>query len=151
MYLLMDRGGGGYLLIKRCHGYELQKEKSNTSEDYFNRSEIIFVENGKERVFRVLYLRYFEEMLDEFTPWKKNPIFQVENRDIELKDIVALACFIKNSQYRNRKQVYINKGTEFSSCFEGLNLDKLKSFVQELEENKENDLHSSLDYIVQPN
>ncbi|MCQ6273826.1 hypothetical protein JMM81_02395 [Bacillus sp. V3B] len=139
------------MLIKYCRGYELKKEKPNTSEDYFNRSEIIFVENGKERVFRVLYLRYFEEMLHEFTPFQQNPIFHVGNRDVELKDLVALACLIKNPHYRNRKQVYINKGSEFSFCFEGVNFDKLRSFFQELEENKETVLHSSLDYMVESN
>jgi hypothetical protein len=151
MHLPVDGGRRGYLLIKCCRGYELKKEKSNSFEDYFNRSEVIFIENGKEQVFRVLYLRYFEEMLHEFTPCQQNPIFQAGSRDIELKDIVALVYLIKNPHYLNQKQVYINKGTEFSLCFEGLNFDKLRSFCQELEENKENVLHSSLDYLVQPN
>jgi len=139
------------LLIKSCHGYELEKESSKSFEDYFNRSELIFEEDGQERVFRVLYLRYFEEMLHEFTPYQQNPIFKVESRAVELKDIVALACFIKNPIYRDRKQIYINDSSEFSLCFEGLNFNKLPVVFQELETNKASMLLSPLDYIVQRN
>ncbi len=49
------------MLLKKCEGYELEKEKSNTSEDFFNRSEVVYVENGKEKTLHVLYVRYFDE------------------------------------------------------------------------------------------
>lgn len=140
-------GRSGYLLIKGSSGYELQKEKPNTSEDFFNRSELLIEENGKERVFRVLYLRYFEENLHELTPFQQNPIFRAGTKDVELKDIVALACFIKHPEYRNRKRVYIKEPVEFSFCFEGLDLDKLMSFFQGLEENKSSVLRSHSDFI----
>lgn len=137
------------MLIKGCTGYELQKEKPNTSEDFFNRSELMIEENGKERVFRVLYLRYFEENLQEFTPFEQNPIFKVGTREVELKDIVALACFIKHPEYRNRKRVYIKESAEFSYCLEGLDVEKLISFFQELEKSKSSVLRSPLEYIKQ--
>jgi len=135
------------LLIKGSSGYELQKEKPNTSEDFFNRSELVIEENGKERVFHVLYLRYFEENIQEFTPFQQNPIFNAGTRDVELKDIVALACFIKHPEYRNRKRVYIKEPAEFSFCFEGLDVDKLIGFFQKLEENKSSVLQSPLEFI----
>lgn len=135
------------MLIKGCTGYELQKEKPNTSEDFFNRSELVIEENGKERVFRVLYLRYFEENLQEFTPFEQNPIFKAGTREVELKDIVALACFIKHPEYRNRKRVYIKESAEFSYSLEGLNVDKLISFFQDLEVGKSSVLRSPLEYI----
>ncbi|WP_071395637.1 hypothetical protein [Bacillus tuaregi] len=123
------------MLIKGCSGYELQKEKPNTSEDFFNRSELIIEENGRERVFRVLYLRYFEENLQEFTPFEQNPIFSVGTREVELKDIVALACLIKQPEFRNRKRVYIKEAAEFSNCFKDVDIEKLKRVFQELEQN----------------
>ncbi|KAA9026175.1 hypothetical protein [Niallia endozanthoxylica] len=137
------------MLIKSSSGYELQKEKPNTSEDFFNRSELLIEENGKERVFHVLYLRYFEENLQEYTPFQQNPIFRVGTRDIELKDMAALACFIKHPEYRNRKRVYIKEPTEFSSCFEGLDIDKLMSLFQELEDKKSSVFRSHSDFIRQ--
>ena len=109
------------MIIKSCHGYELEKESAKSFEDYFNRSELIFEEDGREKVFRVLYLRYFEEMLHECTPYQQNPIFKAGNREVELKDIVALVCMIKHLAYRERKNIYINEWTEFSRFFDGLN------------------------------
>ena len=63
------------MLIKECMGYELEKEKSNTSEDFFNRSEVTFVEDGEVRTLHVLYLRYFDEFLHEFTPYQQDPVW----------------------------------------------------------------------------
>src|SRR5581483_427101 len=96
------------LLIKECKGYELEKEKSNTSEDFFNRSEITFMENGTEKTLHVLYVRYFDEIFHEFTPYSSDPIFAEEGQEITFKDIVALVCLLKNPGLRERKRLYIN-------------------------------------------
>ena len=66
MYSVMIEWRGARLFIKSCRGYELEKESSKSFEDYFNRSELIYEEDGREKVFRVLYLRYFEEKLHEY-------------------------------------------------------------------------------------
>lgn len=124
------------MIIKKSYGYELEKTKSNTFEDYFNRSEILIEENGKERLFQVLYLRYFEENLHEFTSFQSNPIFQLDNKDFELKDIAALACFIKYPQYRNRKEVYISDKTHFISCFKAIDFEEIQEVLKQLEANK---------------
>ena len=145
----MINGGGVLLFIKSCRGFELEKESSKSFEDYFNRSELIFEEDGHERIFRVLYLRYFEETLHEFTPYQQNPILKVGSTEVELKDIVALACMIKNPSFRERKQVYINDRSEFSLIFEGLNFHTLFAHVQELETNKVSLLRSPQDYLLQ--
>lgn len=39
------------MLINQSGGYELEKEKSNTSEDFFNRSEVTFVDEGEEKPY----------------------------------------------------------------------------------------------------
>jgi hypothetical protein len=139
------------LIIKSCHGYELEKESAKSFEDYFNRSELIFEEDGREKVFRVLYLRYFEEMLHECTPYQQNPIFKAGNREVELKDIVALVCMIKHSAYRERKNIYINEWTEFSRFFEGLNFHTIQANFQELGTHKSSLLRSPQDYLLQLN
>jgi hypothetical protein len=126
----------------------LEKEKSNTSEDFFNRSELIFEEGGIEKTFQVLYVRYFEEILHELTPFKQNPIYKVGTKDIYLRDIVALVYFITTPSYRHRKQVYINTQREFSTHFQQVNFEKLLTLVQEIEEKKACILRSPLEYML---
>ena len=64
--------------IISCHGYELQKAQPNTSEDFFNRSEVTFVDDdGTERTLHVLYVRYFDERFFEWTPYEQDPVFQI--------------------------------------------------------------------------
>jgi len=138
------------MLIKECKGYELEKEKSNTSEDFFNRSEITFEDNGQDKTFHVLYVRYFEELANEFTPFASNPLFKAGSRDVELKDIAALVCLIKNPEFRHRKRVYINSKNEFASYFQDIDFSKIESLFQSLEKQKVFELRSPLEFIVQP-
>lgn len=141
---------GGYgMIIKHCSGFELEKEKSNTSEDFFNRSEITFEDDGKEKTLYVLYVRYFEDLMKEFTPFQSNPIFTVGSREVALKDLVALICLLKNPGFRHRKRVYINSQAEFSSYFRDLNFTKLLEIFEALESKKNFHLRSPLDYMVQ--
>ena len=138
------------MLIKECKGYELEKEKSNTSEDFFNRSEITFEDNGQDKTFHVLYVRYFEELANEFTPFASNPLFKAGSRDVELKDIAALVCLIKNPEFRHRKRVYINSKNEFASYFQDIDFSKIESLFQSLEKQQVFELRSPLEFIVQP-
>jgi hypothetical protein len=138
------------MLIKECKGYELEKEKSNTSEDFFNRSEITFEDNGQDKTFHVLYVRYFEELVNEFTPFASNPLFKAGSRDVELKDITALVCLIKNPEFRHRKRVYINSKNEFASYFQDVDFSKIESLFESLEKQKVFELRSPLEFIVQP-
>lgn len=138
------------MLIKQCKGYELVKEKSNTSEDFFNRSEITFEEDGQEKTLHVLYVRYFDECLKEFTPYESNPIFTFGSKEVDLKDIVALICLLTNPGFRHRKRVYINTKVEFASYFKDIDFSKLPSIFEALENNTVYNLRSPLEFIVQP-
>ncbi|WNS74090.1 hypothetical protein RRV45_14315 [Bacillus sp. DTU_2020_1000418_1_SI_GHA_SEK_038] len=138
------------MIINQCNGYELEKEKSNTSEDFFNRSEITFEEDGVEKTLHVLYVRYFEDLLSEFTPFESNPIFTAGERAVELKDIVALVCLLKNPGFRHRKRVYINTQMEFASYFQDIDFSKLPAIFEALVSQKSYHLRSPLEYIVQP-
>lgn len=138
------------MLIKECKGYELEKEKSNTSEDFFNRSELTFVEDGVEKTLHVLYLRYFDEIFSEFTPFAQDPIFVVDGREVAFKDIVALVCLLKNPGLRSRKRLYINSRHEFATYFQEINYQKLPEIFQALKQKNGYELRSPLEFIMQP-
>lgn len=138
------------MLIKQCKGFELEKEKSNTSEDFFNRSEVTFSENGQEKTLHVLYVRYFDEIIHEFTPYQKDPIFTQEGIEVSFMDIVALVCLLKNPGLRSRKRLYINSKYEFASYFQEINFNKLPEIFLALQQRKEFELHSPLEFILQP-
>ncbi|WP_053363999.1 hypothetical protein [Bacillus sp. FJAT-27251] len=137
------------MFIKQCSGYELEKEKSNTSEDFFNRSEVTFVEDGTEKTLHVLYVRYFDELISKFTPFEKDPVFSGGSREVTFKEIVALACLLKNPGNRHRKRVYINSEKEFAGVFEGFDFAKLEELFAKLEQQGGYEV-SPLEFILQP-
>jgi hypothetical protein len=139
------------LLIKECIGYELEKEKANTSEDFFNRSEVSFSEDGEEKTLHVLYVRYFDEFFQEFTPFEQDPIFTEVGREVAFKDIVALVCLLKNPGLRNRKRLYISSKQEFASYFQDINFAKLSEIFLSLNQKKSYELRSPLEFILQRN
>ncbi|KXG11122.1 hypothetical protein PNH38_00945 [Anoxybacillus rupiensis] len=136
--------------IRRCKGYELEKAQPNTSEDFFNRSEVTFVEDGVERTLHVLYVRYFDEWFSSLTPYEQNPIFAVHEREVYFKDIVALVCLLQNPDFRHRKRVYINDETEFRRYFAQMEYEKLPELFASLETKGEYELPSPLLFIKQP-
>lgn len=139
------------MIIKECRGYELEKEKPNTSEDYFNRSEITYVEDGVEKNLHVLYVRFYEENFKEYTPFEENPVFNVDGKDIFIKDMVALICLLKNPGLRHRKRLYINTPKEFQFYFKEINFEKLKELIKDVLQKQQAEIKSPLHFIVQPN
>jgi hypothetical protein len=136
----------GILIIKECIGYELEKAQSNTSEDFFNRSEVTFLEDGEERTFHLLYVRFFDELRAEVTPFKEDPLFTIGEREIYFRDIVALICLIKNPGFRNRKRVYINSQEEMASYFEGFQFEKLPEIFEMISTKNSYKLESPLNF-----
>ncbi|KAA0550323.1 hypothetical protein FZW96_03005 [Bacillus sp. BGMRC 2118] len=135
--------------ILECKGYELEKAQPNTSEDFFNRSEVRFVEDGEEKTFHLLYIRYFDEVFNQFTPFEENPIFTVSGQEVFFKDIVAIVCLIKNPSFRHRKRVYINNQREFEQYFSAINVEKLKELVEGVWQQGKYNLDSPLLFIEQ--
>jgi hypothetical protein len=138
------------MIITECKGYELEKEKPNTSEDYFNRSEITYIEDGVEKNLHVLYVRYYEEQLNKYTPFEVNPVFQFEGNEIYLRDLVALVCLIKNPGLRHRKRLYINTEKEFQHYFQDINFEKIKELLSDLLNKPRVEIKSPLQFINQP-
>jgi hypothetical protein len=133
--------------ILECKGYELEKAQPNTSEDFFNRSEVRFIEDGDEKTFHLLYIRYFDEMFSAFTPFEQDPVFAINGTDVFFRDLVAIVCLLKNPSYRHRKRVYINNQKELAQYFSGINFEKLQEIFKELIENGSYELKSSLSLI----
>ncbi|WP_180850357.1 hypothetical protein [Bacillus sp. UMB0893] len=104
------------MIIKNGRGYELEKEMPNTSEDFFNRSEVTFVSSKTEKTFHVLYVRYFEQVFTE----QNAELFA--GQDLRLKDILALICIIQNESLLMRKRLYINTEEEFQSYLKGIDI-----------------------------
>ncbi|WHY75930.1 hypothetical protein QNH20_17610 [Neobacillus sp. WH10] len=138
------------MLIKECKGFELEKEKSNTSEDFFNRSEVTFVEDGEEKTLHVLYVRYFDQIFSEFTPYQQDPVIVQEGIEVNFKDIVALVCLLKNPGLRSRKRLYINSKQDFAAYFQDINFNKLPEIILALKQNNGFELRSPLEFIMQP-
>ena len=116
------------MFIKQCSGYELEKEKSNTSEDFFNRSEVTFLDDGEE-------------------PYEQDPIFKAGSREVFFKEIIAITCLLKNPELRHRKRVYINSEREFVLLFQGLDFSKFAELFQHIEENKGYEIRSSMEFM----
>lgn len=123
------------MYLKECKGYELEKALPNTSEDFFSRSEVTFIEGGTEKTLHVLYVRYFEQLKGTITPFEEDPIFQVGSRDVFFRDIVAVVSLLKNPELRHRKRIYINTEKEFKNVFQDFDYAKLKMIFESLEKN----------------
>lgn len=123
--------GEAVLLIHHIDGIELEKEKPNTSEDFFNRSEASYELNGEKHTFHLLYVRYFEEkMEDELTQhhfWKQ--ILQ----KYKIRQLAALAALSHNGSYLKRKRVYINDYEDFKSLFMNPDEKRLMNLLKSLQ------------------
>lgn len=120
------------MILKEIKGYELEKALPNTSEDFFNRSEVTYEYDGIEKTLHVLYVRFFEEQLNDFTPFTGDPIFRIGDNDVNFKEIVALACLLKDPSLTERKRVYINSKEELASYFDEENVQQVKIALEQL-------------------
>ncbi|WP_026673175.1 hypothetical protein [Alkalihalobacterium bogoriense] len=136
------------MLLKKAIGYELQKEKPNTSEDFFNRSIVSYVEDGVEKEFSVLYVRYFDEVFSEFLPYEQDPLFSVHERDVSFKDTVALVSLLAVPNNKNKKRIYINEKKELSSMYANVDLQLVKNIFTEIEEKGEYMLNGTVKLSV---
>ncbi len=127
---------GKWMIIIGYAGYELEKAKPNTSEDFFNRSEVTYILNDKEKTFSVLYVRYFEEIVQEITNFKGNPVYKVEEQDIYLRDIVAICCLVKDKELLTQKRLYVNNIEEFQRYFDEETMVKVQEILAELHKDK---------------
>lgn len=123
------------MIIKGYVGYELEKAKPNTSEDFLT-DAVTYILNGKEKTFSVLYVRYFEEVLQEITPFEGNPVYKVEEQNIYLRDIVAICCLVKDKELRAQKRLYLNNMEEFQQYFDEGTVSKVQEILAELHKNK---------------
>ncbi|MDM5199572.1 hypothetical protein QUF79_16260 [Fictibacillus enclensis] len=122
------------LKIRSFAGYELQKAKSNSPEDLFNRSEVKYTHQGKDRSFELLYVRFLEEQLPDLT----EQLTMENGEQLAVKDIAALACLLQADGYLERRKVYINNQDQFSILFQNLDWNKVKKIWVQLEQHISN-------------
>ncbi|MFG6118509.1 hypothetical protein [Thalassobacillus sp. B23F22_16] len=133
--------------IISAKGVELVKEKSNSPEEFFNRSEVIYEDKGKEHSFSLLYLRYFDEKPEEFTPFSENPVMVFGEEEIMLKDMAAFIALVKNPGYKHRKKVYINDYEKYKELYTNVNWEAAKQAFLKLSDGKRFDLESTLEFL----
>ena len=127
------------LILKELRGYELEKAQPNTSEDFFTRSEVVYIDNGVEKTLHVLYVKFFEESLDQYSPYQSQPLFTVEDKDVMLKDITALIFLLYHPEGKRRKRIFVNDFKQFTKYFDKVDYNKIKTIVEELQ--KHNSYH----------
>lgn len=123
------------MFIYNCHGYELEKAQPNTSEDFFNRSEVEYEINGERFVTHVLYVRFFEEQLSEISELNSTILYDNGEESVYFRDLVALALIIKNPAYRGRKRIYINELSQFAEELKGVDFEKLVGYARSIRQN----------------
>lgn len=121
------------MLIQHIDGIELEKEKPNTSEDFFNRSEATYESNGITQTFHLLYVRYFEEKLQE--ELTKHDFWKDYLDTYKIREIAALVALTSDDAYLKRKRSYINNYEEFQNLFLNPNKDVLRSHLHTLKKN----------------
>ena len=136
------------MLITACDGYELEKEKSNSPEDFFNRSVIQYIKDGSEKTLNVLYLRYFDEIAVSWTPYSGNPLFKTQKRDIYMADIMAMVCLIRDPNLSSQRRIYINSGDRLAAYFKDTNLSKLEEVFISIDQAKPYDMTGQWDFIL---
>jgi hypothetical protein len=129
------------LIIYESNGYELEKAQPNTSEDFFNRSEVVYEVNGVKHKTAVLYLRYFEEQLSTFSDLTDVTLYENGEESIHFCDTVALAMVLKNPNFIGRKRIYINEMTQFSKELEGVNYEQLVQYIRGTKQNANKKVH----------
>ncbi|MGM7701733.1 hypothetical protein ACSVDE_08375 [Pseudalkalibacillus sp. Hm43] len=122
------------MIIHSISGEELEKSKSNSPEEFFTRSEVTFSgEDGKSKTLAVLYVRFFDEKMSEWSPFESDPIFDVKGKSIHMRDVVALIALHKNPDFQHRHRVYINEEEAFAALFKGLDAETITGWVTQLE------------------
>lgn len=133
-YSIICFSGGKRLKLIQCKGYELTKAQPNTSEDFFTRSEATFYLDGEERTLHVLYVKFFEEQAKDILPYSAEPLFQTGEREIYLRDIVALIYLMQHPQGKIRKRIFVNDQLEFLEYLKNANYKEIESMVRQLEQ-----------------
>ncbi|MEQ6376240.1 hypothetical protein RZN25_05305 [Bacillaceae bacterium S4-13-56] len=133
--------------IKQIHGYELDKEKSNSPEDFFNRSEVLLDIDGEDHVFSLLYVRYFDELRSEFTPFESDPIMIFGEKTVDLKDVVALIALIRNPEWKSRKKVYISELEDYKKIFKDIKWDSMQQLCMKIADGESYYLESNTSFI----
>ncbi|MGM9925959.1 MAG: hypothetical protein ACI35R_17070 [Bacillus sp. (in: firmicutes)] len=122
------------LIIKEYAGYEIIKEKPASPQDSFHYSQVVYIHNGEERTLHVLYLKYFEELLADLgSPFIEGPLLKLENRNVCIKDAMALIYLLLHPEAKERKRIYISSREHFLDILEKCNYNEVILILEALE------------------
>ncbi|WP_261129201.1 hypothetical protein [Bacillus sp. Marseille-Q3570] len=120
------------MIITSITGTELEKSKSNSPEEFFNRSEVTFRDGKSEKTLAVLYVRYFDEKISELSSFETEELFEMDGRIIHLREIVALLALKTNPAYVKRHRVYINDEQQFAALFNDVDAGSIQEMVKKI-------------------
>ncbi|WP_221565277.1 hypothetical protein [Alkalihalobacillus sp. TS-13] len=120
------------MIITSINGEELEKSKSNSPEEFFNRSEVTFRDGKSEKTLAVLYVRYFDEKISELSSFETEELFEMDGRIIHLREIIALLALKTNPAYAKRHRVYINDEQQFAALFNGVDERSIQEIVNKI-------------------
>ncbi|GAA0347024.1 hypothetical protein GCM10008967_41780 [Bacillus carboniphilus] len=136
--------------IVSLQGKELEKALPNSPEDSFSRSEVTFKTGDKEYTFSLLYVRIFEELALQATPFNEQPLIQVEGRSYYVRDLAAFIYLIANPNARGKKEVYLPEQTQLVQAFEQVDWERIEDIVKSLNTDGRAIVPSSIVVLKQP-
>lgn len=138
------------LEIVALSGNELEKALPNSPEDGFTRSEVTYIRDHQEHTFRLLYVRYFEELVLKEIPYSEQPLFYVDEAPCYLRDLAAFLYLMTNPQEIGKKEVYIYEEAQFINIFSQVNWEQVQTIFSSYTRGGKTAIRSPLDIISQP-
>lgn len=123
--------------IITCTGFECEKALPTTVEDQFNQSEVEYEQDGKQRSFTVIYVRYFDEYVSE------KGIYNSEEAGVPFYNIVALLILLKQKDKQLGSRIYFNNTERFLKAFNLDDISEALSIYQQVLNTKNKPLMSS--------
>lgn len=117
------------MVIVECSGKQLEKEKPNSPEDFFNRSEVVYLDGGEEKKFSVVYLREFEQTAGKL-PGLLSLLEGEQQKNRTFTDLAALIFLISEPGLKGRTRLYINSETEFEKYLKQADMNKLSALLE---------------------
>lgn len=113
--------------IVSSSGFECEKHLPSSSADMFNKSQVTYIHEGKQRQLTVTYVRYFETYMEE------QNIYKAEETGIPFYQICALLILMKHNGYVETEQLYYNNTARFLEAFNQEDIPKAISTYQSLQ------------------
>ncbi|WP_181349987.1 hypothetical protein [Thalassobacillus sp. CUG 92003] len=133
--------------IVAIHGEQLEKSQKNSPEDFFNRSEVRYVDKGKEHKLNVVYVAYFDSKMSECTPFNEDVVYESDGVTFAMKDVFALIALIKKPEYKHRQRVYVSEWEEYKDYLDHMNWTEIEHVCSVLAAKETYVIESTLSFL----